>query len=113
MELLADVGRVESSFSPFGDGVSVSARLDHDLRQKYHRLRYRLGRTRWFSYVTKLNWKLVLVLLQIVLNLTEDRCTVCAKRTIGSEISLDAPDGTLMRTSLPLIQPHLLHNKVR
>ena len=26
MELLADVGRVESSFGMFGDGVSVSAR---------------------------------------------------------------------------------------
>ena len=25
---------------------------------------------------------------------TQDRCTVCAERTIGSEISLDAPDGT-------------------
>ena len=25
MELLADVGHVESSFGPFGDGVSVSA----------------------------------------------------------------------------------------
>jgi hypothetical protein len=25
----------------------------------------------------------------------DDRCTVCAKRTIGSEIILDAPDGTL------------------
>jgi hypothetical protein len=24
----------------------------------------------------------------------QDRCTVCAKRTIGSEIVLDAPDGT-------------------
>ena len=24
----------------------------------------------------------------------QDRCTVCAKRTIGSEIILDAPDGT-------------------
>jgi len=23
-----------------------------------------------------------------------DRCTVCAKRTVGSEIVLDAPDGT-------------------
>ena len=27
-------------------------------------------------------------------NLNVDRCTVCAKRTIGSEIVLDAPDGT-------------------
>ena len=24
----------------------------------------------------------------------QDRCTVCAKRTIGSKIILDAPDGT-------------------
>ena len=24
----------------------------------------------------------------------EDRCTVCAKRTIGSNIVLDTPDGT-------------------
>ena len=24
----------------------------------------------------------------------QDRCTVCAKRTIGSEIILNAPDGT-------------------
>ena len=27
-------------------------------------------------------------------NLDEDRCTVCAERTIGSEIILDPPDGT-------------------
>ena len=26
--------------------------------------------------------------------LTQDRCTVCTERTIGSEIILDAPDGT-------------------
>jgi hypothetical protein len=32
--------------------------------------------------------------LKIVLILTQDRCTVCAKRTIGSVIILDAPDGT-------------------
>jgi hypothetical protein len=30
--------------------------------------------------------------LEIVLILTQDRCKVCAKRTIGSEIVLDAPD---------------------
>ena len=39
-------------------------------------------------------WKLVSVRLKIVLVLVQDRCTVCAKRTIGSEIVLDAPDGT-------------------
>ena len=33
----------------------------------------------------KLNWKLVLVRLEIVLILTQDRCTVCAEGTIGSK----------------------------
>ena len=33
--------------------------------------------------------------LEIVLILTQDRRTVCVKRTMGSEIILDAPDGTL------------------
>jgi hypothetical protein len=32
--------------------------------------------------------------LEIVLILMQDRCTVCAKYTIGAEIILDAPDGT-------------------
>ena len=27
-------------------------------------------------------------------NLDQDLCTVCTERTIGSEIILDAPDGT-------------------
>jgi hypothetical protein len=48
MELLCDVGRVESLFGPFGDSVGS----------------------------------------------VHDRCMVCAKRTIGSEIIFDAPDGT-------------------
>ena len=30
----------------------------------------------------------------IVLILMQDRCTVCVEHTIGSEIVLDAPDGT-------------------
>ena len=34
-------------------------------------------------------------LSDIMLILTQDRCTVCVKRTIGSEIVLDAPNGTL------------------
>ena len=33
-------------------------------------------------------------LLDIELILTQDRCTVCVERSIGSEIILDAPDGT-------------------
>jgi hypothetical protein len=36
-------------------------------------------------------WNLVLVRLEIMLVLMQDRCTVCAKHTIGSEIVLDAP----------------------
>jgi len=39
-------------------------------------------------------WRLIAVCLEIVLTSMQDRCTICAKRTIGSEISLDAPDGT-------------------
>ena len=35
--------------------------------------------------MTKLNWKILLVCLEIVLILTQDGCTVCAERTIGSE----------------------------
>ena len=31
---------------------------------------------------------------EIVLILTQDRCTVCVDRTIGSGIVLGAPDGT-------------------
>jgi hypothetical protein len=41
-----------------------------------------------------LKWKLVSVRLEIVLILTQDSCSVCAERSIGSEIVLDAPDGS-------------------
>ena len=44
--------------------------------------------------MTRLKCKLVLACLEIVLVMTQDRCTVCAEFTIGSEIILDAPDGT-------------------
>jgi hypothetical protein len=37
---------------------------------------------------------LTLVRLEIVLILMQDWCTVCAERTMGSEIFLDAPDST-------------------
>ena len=33
--------------------------------------------------------------LEMVFVLVQDRCTVYAEHTIGSEIVLDAPDGTL------------------
>jgi hypothetical protein len=44
--------------------------------------------------VTRLKWKLDSVRLEIVLNLTQDRCMVCAERNIGLEIIMEAPDGT-------------------
>jgi hypothetical protein len=44
--------------------------------------------------VTWVVWNLVLVCLETVLVSVQDKCTVCAKCTIGSEIVLDAPDGT-------------------
>jgi hypothetical protein len=42
----------------------------------------------------RLYWMLTLVRLEIVLILMQDRCTVFTERTMGSEILLDAPDGT-------------------
>ena len=36
MELLGDVGLVESCFGPFGDRVSVGARYVHGLCHTYH-----------------------------------------------------------------------------
>ena len=59
--------------------------------QMYHRLRNHFGHTRWYSLVTRLNWKLISVRSEIVLILAQDSCTLCAERTIGSEIVLDAP----------------------
>ena len=73
MELLGDVVHVESCFGPFGDTVSVLARYVHGLRQTYHGLRNHFGRTRCYSKVTRLKWMLVLVCLEIVLILTQDR----------------------------------------
>jgi hypothetical protein len=45
-------------------------------------------------------WNLILDRLETVLVSVQDRCTVCAKRTIGSEIGLDTPDGTPRRHGL-------------
>jgi hypothetical protein len=43
MELLGDMGHVESRFGPFRDSVSVGARYERGLRQTYHRLRNHFG----------------------------------------------------------------------
>ena len=44
--------------------------------------------------MTWVMWNLLSVRLETVLVSVQDRCTVCAKCTIGSEIVSDAPDGT-------------------
>jgi hypothetical protein len=46
MELLGDVGQMESHFFLFGDSVTIGARLVRGLRQTYHLLRNHFGRTR-------------------------------------------------------------------
>jgi uncharacterized membrane protein len=94
IELLGDAGHVEPRFGPFGDTVSVSARLVHGLRRMYHSLRNHFGCTQWNSYVTWVMWNLVLVYLETVLVLVQDRSTVCGECTVGIEIILDGPDGT-------------------
>jgi cytochrome b len=94
MVLLVDEAQVEARFSPFGDCANLDARLVHALRQTYHRLRNHFGHTQCNYLVTWVMWNLILVCLVTVLVLVQDRCTVCAKHTIGSEIVLDAPEVT-------------------
>jgi hypothetical protein len=94
LELLGDVGHVVSCFEPFGARVSFGAWKVHGLHRMYRRLRNYFGCTSWYSWVTRLKWKIVSVHLDTVLVLVQGRCTVCAKCTIASEIVLDALDGT-------------------
>jgi hypothetical protein len=49
MELVGDVGHVESRFGPFGNSVSIGTREIHNLHQMYHSLRNRFGRIGWYS----------------------------------------------------------------
>jgi hypothetical protein len=62
----------------------------------YHKLRNHFGHIRRHSKFVRLKWKLILVCLEIMLILTQDRCTVWAKHVMVSETILDAPDGALM-----------------
>jgi hypothetical protein len=84
MELVSDVGRVESRFGPFGDSATLEARLVHGLCQTYHRLRNSTGGTQWNSKVMWVLWNLVSIYFETVLALVHDMCSVCVKRTIGS-----------------------------
>jgi hypothetical protein len=97
MILLGDKAQVEARFSLFGDSPNLNTRSAHDLCRTYHRLKNHFKRTRWNSYVTWVVWNLVSVHLEILLASVQDRSMICAKRTIGSEIVLDASDGTPKR----------------
>jgi hypothetical protein len=94
MELLGDMGHMESHLFLFGDSISVSARLVHDLLQMYHRLRNRFGCTQWYSKVMSSSESLVLVHVEIRVILMQDRCIVCVKHAIGTDIVMDSLDGT-------------------
>jgi hypothetical protein len=61
MELLGDMGHVKSCFGPFGDGVSIGARLVHGLRPTYYWLRNHFRHTQWSPLVIGLKWKLFCV----------------------------------------------------
>jgi hypothetical protein len=94
MVLRGDEAQVEAHFGLFGHSANLDSRQVHCLRQTFHRLGNRFGRTRWNSKVTWLMWNLAFVFLETVLVSEQDRSTVCAKRTIGSKICLDSPNGT-------------------
>jgi hypothetical protein len=49
MELLGDMGLVESRFGPFGDSVGDGTRHMQGLCQIYHRPRNHFGHTQWYS----------------------------------------------------------------
>jgi hypothetical protein len=108
--LLGDEAQVDAHFGLFEDSANLDARELHGLRRMYHRLRNHfwthptvlLGYeaevdARWMSKVTLVMWNVISVHLGIVLVSVQDRCTVCAKRSIGLEIVLDPPDGTPRR----------------
>jgi hypothetical protein len=79
IELLDDDAQVEAHFGPFGDSANLDGMYVHGLRQTYHWLRNRFRCTRWYSEEMRPKRKLILVHLEIVLILTQDRCTVCSK----------------------------------
>ena len=79
---------MEAHLSLFVDSVNLDERQVHGLRQMHYRLRNNFGCILWYSDVTWVKWMLVSVHLEIVVVSMQDRSTICAERTIGSEISL-------------------------
>jgi hypothetical protein len=92
--LLGDEAQVEARFRPFGDSATLGARLVHGLCRTYRRLRNSIGGTRWNSLVTCVMWNLVSICFETLLAMVQDWCTICVKRTVGSEIVLEELDET-------------------
>ena len=65
----------------------------HGLRQMYHGLRHRFNAP-MVLLGDEAQVEAPYSRLEIVLFLTQNRCLVCVKRTIGSDIILDTTDGT-------------------
>jgi hypothetical protein len=84
-------GSSEARISPFGDNVNLDTRSVHGLHRMFHRLGNHFRHTWWYTYMTWIKLKLILVHLEIVLMLPQDRCTVCAEHVTGLEIILDSP----------------------
>ena len=92
MVLKGDMGQVEACFGLFGDTVTtqIGVRFAPNVPQDVKSL--------WAHPMVLLGDKgLVEARFSLFgdsVNLNARQCTVCAKRTIGSEIILDAFDGT-------------------
>ena len=86
MILLGDEAQLEARFGPFGDSANLEIRSLHGLRRTYHRAR----KSFWTHLMELLgdvgHVESCLVRLEIVLVLVQQRCMVCTKPTIGSEI---------------------------
>jgi hypothetical protein len=63
MVLLGDKAQLEARFGPFRDSANLEAGSVHSLCRTIHSLKNHFVRTRWYSKVTRLKWKLILVLL--------------------------------------------------
>ena len=91
MELLDDEAQVEAPFGPFGDSANIDERQVAGLRRTYHRLKKSFQMHPMLHLGDEAQVKARFGPSGDRVNLDTDRCTVCTKRTIGSEIVLDAP----------------------
>jgi hypothetical protein len=84
MILQGNKAQVEACLSPFGDSGNLDARKVCYLCQMYHLLGNHVRTYPMELLGEWVLWNLVSVRLKTVLVSVQDRCTVCAKRAIGS-----------------------------